>query len=272
MTAVDQAAPPAGVLLRQWRRHRRLSQLELSIRAEVSSRHLSFLETGRAAPSREMLLHLAETLEVPLRERNALLLAAGYAPVYPASPWGSAQLAEVRAAVQQVLTGFEPYPALAVDRHWHLLDQNRTVELLIRDAAAELLTPPTNVLRVSLHPAGLAPQIANHGEWRAHLLGRLRRQVDATADPRLADLYQELRSYPCADPVPDVELPGPGDIVVPLRLRFGEDELALLSTSTVFGTPLDVTVAELAVEAFFPADRATAGILAAALPAGGGRD
>lgn len=163
MTAGRQPPPSAGVLLRRWREHRRLSQLELANRAEVSSRHLSFVETGRSAPSRQLLRHLAETLEIPLRERNALLLAAGYAPTYQATPWGSPQLAAVRAAVQLVLTGFEPCPALAVDRCWNLVDRNRTVELLIRDAAPELLAPPVNVLRVSLHPAGLASRIVNLG-------------------------------------------------------------------------------------------------------------
>jgi transcriptional regulator with XRE-family HTH domain len=264
MTAVQRAPHSAGVLLRQWREHRRLSQLELSNRAEISSRHLSFVETGRSTPSRQMLLHLAEQLEIPLRERNSLLLAAGYAPMYAASPWGSPQLAALRAAVGLVLTGLEPYPALAVDRCWNLVEGNRTVGLLIGDAAAELLVPPVNVLRVAMHPAGLAPQIANFGEWRAHVLARVRRQVDETADPDLAALYRELQDYPCDDLVPDVETSRSGDLVIPLRIRFGDRQLALLSTTTVFGTPVDVTVAELAIESFLPADRATAEILAAA--------
>jgi hypothetical protein len=212
-----------------------------------------------------MLLHLAENLEVPLRERNQLLLAAGYAPTYQTMLWGSPKLAAVRAAVQLLLTGLEPYPALAVDRRWDLVDSNRTVGLLIRDAAPELLVPPVNVLRVSLHPAGLAPRIVNLGEWRTHLLARLRRQVDVTADLDLAVLYKELQGYPCEDPVPAVETPGPDDLVVPLRIRFGDRRLALFSTTTVFGTPLDVTVAELAIESFFPADRATAEVLSAAM-------
>jgi transcriptional regulator with XRE-family HTH domain len=252
------------VLLRRWRERRRLSQLELASRAEISSRHLSFVETGRSTPSRQMLLHLSEKLEVPLRERNSLLLAAGYAPIYPVTPWGAPQLAAVQAAVQLVLTGLEPYPALAVDRCWTLVDSNRTIGLLTSDVAPELLAPPVNVLRVALHPAGLAPRIANLGEWRAHLLARLRRQVAETADPDLAALYQELQGYPGDDLLPDAEPPGPGDLVIPLRVRLRGRQLALLSTTTVFGTPMDVTVAELAIESFLPADRVTAEILSSA--------
>jgi transcriptional regulator with XRE-family HTH domain len=250
-------------MLRQWRDLRRLSQLELSNRAGVSPRHLSFVETGRAAPSREMILNLAETLDVPLRMRNPLLLAAGYAPIYPENAWDSPQLAAVRSAVRQVLSGHEPHPALAVDRCWNLVDANRMLGLLTEGTAPELLTPPANVLRVSLHPDGVARRIGNLGEWRAHLLGRLRRQVDATADPDLTALYKELQSYPCDDPEPEVEVPGPGDIVVPLLIRQGDRELAFISTTTVFGTPLDITVAELAIESFFPADSATGSALRA---------
>lgn len=260
-TTVRQRPPPAGTLLRQWRARRRLSQLELSVHAKVSSRHLSFVETGRAAPSRDMILHLAEALDVPLRERNRLLLAAGYAPTYPETAMDSAAMAPVRAAVRQVLAGHEPYPSLAVDRHWHLVDANATVPLLTAAVGPELREPPVNVLRVSLHPDGMAPRIANLGEWRAHLLDRLRRQVAFTADPELAALHEELRGYPCGQPEPDVEVPGPGEVVVPLRFRDGDRELAFLSTTTVFGTPLDVTVAELAIESFFPADDATARVL-----------
>lgn len=263
MTAARPAPRPVGALLRQWRTRRRLSQLELSLRAEVSTRHVSFVETGRSTPSREMILRLAEELDIPLRERNHLLLAAGYAPGYPESTWGSPPLAAVRAAVQQVLTGHEPHPALAVDRGWHLVDANRTVGLLTRDAAPGLLASPVNVLRLSLHPDGIASRIANLGQWRAHLLGRLRRQADATADADLTALYKELQSYPCDDPEPEVDLPGPGDIVVPLRMRHGDRELSFVSTTTVFGTPLDVTVAELAIESFFPADEETASALTA---------
>jgi transcriptional regulator with XRE-family HTH domain len=252
---------PVGELLREWRARRRLSQLELAVRAEVSTRHLSFVETGRSAPSRQLVLHLAEQLDVPLRERNQLLLAAGYAPVYPQHALDSPQLSAVRAAVRQVVTGHEPYPAVAVDRGWNLVEANASVALLTAGVAARLLAPPMNVLRVSLHPAGLAPRIVNLGEWRAHLLGRLRRQLALAADPGLTGLYEELRGYPCDQPEPDVELPGPGEVVVPLRVRHDGAELAFFSTVTTFGTPLDVTVAELAIEAFFPADPATAAAL-----------
>jgi hypothetical protein len=210
-----------------------------------------------------MVLHLAEQLELPLRERNQLLLAAGYAPVYRETALDSPQLAAVREAVRQVLVGQEPYPALAVDRGWNLLEANAGVSLLTVGVPPELLAPPVNVLRVSLHPDGLAPRIVNLGEWRAHLLTRLRRQLALTADPELAALYDELRAYPCDQPEPEIELPGPGDVVVPLRIRHEAGELAFFSTVTTFGTPLDITVAELAIESFFPADPETAAVLRA---------
>jgi transcriptional regulator with XRE-family HTH domain len=252
---------PVGELLRKWREYRRLSQLELALQAAVSTRHLSFVETGRAMPSREMVLHLAEQLDLPLRERNRLLLAAGYAPVYAETALDAPHMAAVRGAVRQLLAGHEPYPALMVDRAWNLVDANASVALFTDGVAPALLAPPINALRVSLHPAGMAPRIANLGEWRAHLLGRLRRQIALTAGPELAALYDELRAYPCDQPEPTVELPGPGDVVVPLRLRHGDRTLAFFSTVATFGTPLDVTVAELAIESFFPADAATAAFL-----------
>jgi len=257
---------PVGELLRQWRERRRLSQLDLALQAEVSTRHLSFVETGRASPSREMVLHLAEQLDVPLRERNHLLLAAGYAPVYPESALDDPALAAIRDALRQVLRGHEPYPALVVDRAWSLVEANASVALFTEGVAPALLAPPANALRISLHPQGLAPRIANLGEWRAHLLARLRRQVALTADPALAALLQELRAYPCDQPEPEVELPGPGDVVVPLRLRHPDGELTFFSTVATFGTPLDVTVSELAIEAFFPANPATAAALHARAP------
>jgi transcriptional regulator with XRE-family HTH domain len=260
-TSVPRLPRPVGELLRQWRERRRLSQLELSIQAEISTRHLSFVETGRSAPSRDMVLHLAEHLDLPLRERNHLLLAAGYAPVYGENPLDSPQLAAVRTAVRQLLTSHEPYPAAVVDRAWNLVDANASLTLFTAGAAPELLAPPANVLRVSLHPGGLAPRIVNLGEWRAHLLGRLHRQVSMTADPALSELYDELRGYPCDLPVPEVELPGPGDVVVPLRIRHEGRELAFFSTVATFGTPLDVTVAELVIESFFPANAETVAAL-----------
>jgi len=263
VTSAAHVHRPVGELLREWRERRRLSQLALALEAEVSARHLSFVETGRSRPSRDMILHLAEKLEVPLRERNHLLLAAGYAPIYGETVLDSPRLEAVRAAVRQVLAGHEPYPAVVVDRGWNLVDANRSVALFTSGVPRELLAPPTNVLRVSLHPDGMAPRIANLGEWRAHLLGRLRRQVALTADPALATLYDELRAYPCDQPAPEIELPEPGAVVAPLRLRHDGRELAFFSTVATFGTPLDVTVAELVIESFFPADADTAAALRA---------
>jgi transcriptional regulator with XRE-family HTH domain len=258
MTTALQLQRPVGELLRQWRERRRLSQLELALDADISTRHLSFVETGRSMPSREMVLHLAEQLDLPLRERNQLLLAAGYAPVYAETPLDAGQLSAVRAAVRQVLRGHEPYPAVVVDRGWNLVEANAGLTLLTQGVAPDLLAPPVNALRVSLHPDGMAPRIVNLGEWRSHLLGRLRRQITLTADPTLLSLYEELRAYPCDQPEPEIELPGPGDVVVPLRIRNSDRELAFFSTVATFGTPLDITVAELAIESFFPADPDTA--------------
>jgi transcriptional regulator with XRE-family HTH domain len=261
MTTTQPLSRPVGELLRQWRERRRLSQLDLALQAEISTRHLSFLETGRSRPSRDMLLRLAEQLEVPLRERNHLLLAGGYAPAFGQTALDAPQMAAVRAALRQVLAGHEPYPAVVVDRAWNLVDANAAAAVLVGQADPALRAPPVNVLRVSLHPAGMAPLIVNLGEWRAHLFGRLRREIALTADPGLAELYQELRAYPCDQSEPDVEVPGPGDVVVPLRLRHGDRELSFLSIMASFGTPLDVTVAELAIESFFPADPATGAAL-----------
>lgn len=250
------ATARVGDLLRGWRTRRRLSQLDLALEAGISSRHLSFVETGRAQPSRDMVLNLSETLEVPLRQRNAMLLSAGYAPIFPQRPLDDPALAAARTAVDQVLRGHEPYPALAVDRHWTLTAMNGAVGGLLDGVDNALLAAPINVLRVSLHPQGLAPRIRNLASWRAHLLARLNRQVDLSADPVLAALMRELASYPApVGPRPGV---GDGGIVVPLELEAGGGVLSLFSTTTVFGTPIDVTLAELAIEAFYPADAETA--------------
>ena len=249
------ATLPVGVQLREWRQRRRLSQLDLSVDAEVSTRHLSCVETGRAMPSREMVLRLADRLEVPLRERNRLLTAAGYAPMYGERRLDDPALAAARAAVELVLKAHEPCPALAVDRHWNLVSYNRAVPPLLEGAAPELLQPPLNVLRLSLHPAGLAPRIANLAQWRAHLLARLRQQVAVSADATLAALAEELRAYPGPHDADDAH----GDaVVVPLRLVTPAGTLSFISTTTVFGTPVDITLSELALETFFPADAATA--------------
>jgi hypothetical protein len=205
-----------------------------------------------------MVLHLADRLEVPLRERNSLLVAAGYAPVYTRTALDSPELAPVRAAVRQILTGHDPYPAVVVDRYWNLLDANASASFLTAGAAEHLVGPSTNVLRLALHPEGMAPQIINLGEWRAHLLGQLRRQLAVVADPELTELYRELAAYPCDDEEPDIELtPSAGNLVVPLRIRRCDTELSFFSTIATFGTPLDVTVAELVIESFFPADDTT---------------
>ncbi|HUJ98593.1 MAG TPA: helix-turn-helix transcriptional regulator [Stellaceae bacterium] len=253
------SARPVGDLLREWRQRRRLSQLDLALEADISTKHLSFVETGRALPSRDMVIHLADRLEIPLRERNRLLVAAGYAPVFRERPLGDPALDAVRRAVDQVLAGHEPYPALAVDRHWTLIAANAAVAPLLAGVAASLLEPPVNVLRLSLHPEGLAPRIANLAEWRGHLLARLDRQIDLTADPALSALRDELERYrpPPLSRRRPTELPAASP-VVPLELVTQAGVLAFVSTVTVFGTPIDVTVSELAVEAFFPADAATA--------------
>jgi transcriptional regulator with XRE-family HTH domain len=252
-----------------------LSQLALALDAEVSTRHLSFLETGRARPSREMLLRLTERLEVPLRERNTMLLAAGFAPAYPERDLDDPALGAARAAVDRVLTGHEPFPALAVDRSWTLVAANRVVPALLSGVTPKLLQPPINVLRLSLHPDGLAAQIANLPEWRAHLLARLSRQVELTADSRLSDLLQELRGYDANRDTRDAEQPvsdhDPASLAVPLRLHTEHGTLSLLGTTMVFGTPVDVTLSELAIEAFFPADAATADLLQRFAPNAAGR-
>jgi transcriptional regulator with XRE-family HTH domain len=243
-----------GPLLKTWRTRRRLSQLELALEAGVSTRHLSFLETGRSRPSERMVLHLAERLEIPLRERNRLLLAAGYAPIFGQRHLDEPELAPVKEALDQLLAGHEPFPAIVVDRGWNVVAANAAIAMLTAGAAAHLLEPPINALRLSLHPEGLAPRIINLGQWRAHLLRDLEAQAAATGDAALYALHEELSQLPG----PEGE-PGPHDIFLPLRIQ-GPDggELRFLSTRTTFGTALDVTVSELAIEAFFPADKPTA--------------
>ncbi len=250
---------PIGDMLREWRQRRRLSQLELSLDAEISTRHLSFLETGRSQPSRGMVLRLAERLEVPLRDRNILLHAAGYASVFPERPLDDPALHAARQAIDQVLAGHEPYPALAVDRHWTLVAANAAVARLLAGVDAALLTPPVNVLRLALHPQGMAPRTANLGEWRAHLLARLGHQIQIGGDPVLVRLMRELREYPAPPDARD-EIDAAA-FVVPFRLNTETGTLAFFSTTTVFGTPVDITLSELAIEAFYPADPATADAL-----------
>ena len=250
---------PFGDLLREWRQRRRLSQLGLALDAEVSAKHLSFVETGRAQPSREMVLRLAERLDVPLRERNAMLLAAGFAPLYRERPLVDPALQSARLAIDRLLAAHEPYPALAVDRHWNVALANRLVAPLIAGAAAHLASPPINVLRLSLHPQGLAPRIVNLAQWRAHLLQRLQGQVEVSGDAELTELLDELREYPLhqngSSTAEEFDVAG---VVVPLQLAVDGGVLSFFSATTIFGSPVDVTLAELAIESFFPADAATA--------------
>jgi len=251
-----------GTLLRDWRQRRHLSQLALACEAEISSRHLSFMETGRSAPSREMILHLAEQLKVPLRERNVLLVAGGYAPMFRERSLDAPELDAARQAIDLVLRGHEPYPALAIDGHWNLITSNRVVPLLLEGVDASLLQSPTNVLRLTLHPGGLASRIVNLQEWRAHLLDRLAKQIELSADATLIDLMKELRSYQQTTAATagsdNREKRDYAGVVVPLELAVNGAVLAFFSTTTVFGTPVDITLSELALESFFPANSATA--------------
>jgi transcriptional regulator with XRE-family HTH domain len=251
------SARPVGQLLREWRERRRLSQLELSIQAEISTRHLSFIETGRSRPTPAMIVKLTDQLEVPLRERNQLLLAGGYAPMYPEHVLDAPELDRIRDALALVLAAHEPYPALVINRWWELVDANSALAALTGGCAEHLLTPPVNVLRLSLHPDGLASRIVNLAQWRAQLLGQVRRRAERTGDAKLAALYDELRGYPGEI---DASLPL-DNVVLALRLRTEHGELALFSVAAALETAADVTISELVIETFYPADSATAGVL-----------
>ena len=256
------ATRPFGDHLRHWREQRRLSQLDLASHADISTRHLSFVETGRSLPSREMVLRLAERLAVPLRERNALLVAAGYAPMYRERALDDPASAAAREAVDLILRSHEPFPALAIDRHWNLLAANAMLAPLLDGVDPALLQPPVNVLRLSLHPLGLAARIVNLTQWRQHLFERLREQIAHTADPMLVALLDELRAYPAHDATDAEPLPGEHrGIAIPLRLQTPRGVLTFISTTTVFGTAVDVTLQELALETFLPADAFTGGRL-----------
>ena len=265
--------PAVGELLRRWRNHRRRSQLDVALDAEVSQRHLSFVESGRAAPSRSLLLRLVRELEVPLREQNRLLVAGGFAPVYRERSLDDPDLAAARRAVERVLAAHEPHPALAVDRHWNQIFANRAVTPLLAGAAEHLLQPPINVLRFTLHPEGLAPRILNYRACRGHLLRRLRAQIDHWPDSGLLDLLTELESYPPppgAAPAPAAVPSDPspeslGGIALLMEIESEAGPLRFLTTTTVFGSPYDVLLSELAIESFFPADDATAAVMRAAV-------
>jgi len=261
------APVPVGTLLRGWRERRRLTQLELALRAEVSARHLSFVETGRSRPTSEMILRLAQHLDVPLRERNVLLLSGGYAPAFPVNQLADPPMQAVHEAIEHVLRAHEPYPAVVIDARWELVAANDAVPLLTEGVAAGLLEPPVNVLRLSLHPEGMAPRIVNLAKWRAHLVDRLSRDIESTADPALIELRDELAGYPSP---PLGSRPDTRAILVPLRLRVRGGVLSLFSTTTVFGTPREVTLSELAIESFYPADAPTAAFFNRIQPSGGG--
>jgi transcriptional regulator with XRE-family HTH domain len=251
-------AHPVGRLLREWRQRRRLSQLDLACDAGISTRHLSFVETGRAHPSRDMLLHLSEQLDVPVRERNVLLVAAGYAPIFPERPLADPAMAAARAAIDLVLERQKPYPAFALDRHWTIVASNAALPELYNAVTADLLQPPVNAMRLSLHPQGLAPQIANLGEWRAHLLHRLRHQIELTADRGLIELLREVSDYPAPADKASLAKNLEHNIAVPFKIKTDGVVLSFFSMTTVFGTPVDVMLSELALELFFPADDETA--------------
>jgi transcriptional regulator with XRE-family HTH domain len=264
--AVPEAAPPVGALLREWRQRRNLSQHEVALRSAVSARHLSFIETGRSRPSREMVLHLADRLDVPLRERNRLLLAAGFAPVFSERSFDDGELAPIRDALQRFLRAHEPYPALVVDRHWNVVAANRGIAYVNRDIAPELREPPANALRIALHPDGLASRISNLANWSGYLLARLRREIEATGDPELEALYEELVAYPGTTTEFDPARPlNSNDALFMQELRLDDRALAFFCTLTTFGTPRDVTLAELTIVTFYPANSATAEAVTAAV-------
>ena len=264
MTTISRP-PTVGTLLRDWRQRRRLSQLDLSNEAAVSARHLSFVETGRSRPSRELVLHLAEHLEVPLRDRNALLLAAGYSPNFPETPLDASEMRPVRDALDKILAGHEPFPAVVVDRRWDLVSMNApAARVLAEGVDPALLAPPANALRISLHPDGMAPRIENLAEWSAHLLERLQRQAATSGDPDLQRLHDELAALPGVVAAGSHPTSAAERLFTPLVLRVPDGPpLRFFSTVATFGTALDITIAELSIESFFPADAETAAALGA---------
>ncbi|MFF7865673.1 helix-turn-helix domain-containing protein [Streptomyces qaidamensis] len=256
----------AGPLLRAWREQRRISQLELALRADSSARHISFIETGRSRPSEEMVLRLAEHLDVPMRERNALLLAAGYAPRYPETPLDDPALGALREGIERLIGGYEPYPALVVDALYNVVAANRGVMTLVDGVGEALLEPPLNAMRLALHPQGLAPRIRNLRAWRGHLLEQMERQIALHRSEPLRALYEEVAAYPVpdADPADEPSEPVPY-FALPLRIEHEGRTLSFVSSISTFNTPMDVTVAELAIETLLPADPATAKYLQASL-------
>ncbi|MFD5008930.1 helix-turn-helix domain-containing protein [Streptomyces chartreusis] len=256
-----------GPLLRAWREQRRVSQLELALRADSSARHISFIETGRSRPSEEMVLRLAEHLEVPVRERNALLLAAGYAPRYPETPLDDPALDALRAGMEQLIQGYEPYPALVVDAMYNVHAANRGILMLLDDIPEHLLQPPLNAMRLTLHPDGLAPRIRNLREWRGHLLAQMQRQIALHRSEPLRELYEEVAAYPVPEDAPGAEPEEPVPyFALPMQIEHEGRVLSFISSISTFNTPMDVTVAELAIETLLPADPATVKYLQSLLP------
>ncbi|MEU3054260.1 helix-turn-helix domain-containing protein [Streptomyces griseus] len=262
-----------GPLLRDWREQRRISQLELALRADSSARHISFIETGRSRPSEDMVLRLAEQLDIPVRERNALLVVAGYAPRYAQTPLDDPAMTALREGLDRLLAAYEPYPALVVDGVYGVVAANRGIALLLEGVSEKLLAPPVNAMRLTLHPDGLAPRIVNLPEWRADLLAQMDRQIALVRSPELRALYDEVAAYPVparADGTdgtePGQEQERPAAFALPMRLEHGGRVLSFVSSIATFNTPMDVTVAELAIETFLPADRETAAYLHAHVP------
>ncbi|MFF8605956.1 helix-turn-helix domain-containing protein [Streptomyces sp. NPDC015346] len=254
-----------GPLLRGWRERRRLSQLELALRADSSARHISFVETGRSRPSEDMVLRLAEQLDVPVRERNALLLAAGYAPRFTESTLDDPRLDTLREGIEQLLAGYDPYPALVVDGSYTVVAANESIGMLLTGVPDHLLTPPMNAMRITLHPEGLAPRIRNLREWRGHLLAQMERQIALARSEALRELYEEVAAYPLPEATGepgDREDPEPYPyFALPMRIEHDGRVLSFVSSISTFNTPMDVTVAELAIETFLPADPATVAYL-----------
>ncbi|MEU3051350.1 MULTISPECIES: helix-turn-helix transcriptional regulator [unclassified Streptomyces] len=263
-----------GPLLRSWRERRRVSQLELALRADSSARHISFVETGRSRPSEAMVLRLAEHLDVPVRERNALLLAAGYAPRYAETPVDAPALGALRQGIDRLLLGYEPYPALVVDGTYTVVAANRGVTMLLDGVAGHLLAPPLNAMRLTLHPEGLAPRIRNLPQWRGHLLEQMQRQIALVRSAPLRALYEEVAGYPvpagkgptAAEGREEGPFAGHPYVALPLRIEHAGRVLTFVSSISTFNTPLDVTVAELAIETFLPADEETASHLRSLTP------
>jgi transcriptional regulator with XRE-family HTH domain len=259
--AAGPSQPEVGELLRGWRERRRVTQLQLALDAGVSARHLSFIETGRSQPGRETLMQVLEQLKVPFREQNRLLLAAGHAPAFPERSLDDPDLAPVREALDVILSGHEPYPAIAVDRVWNLIAANEAMLALVAPAEIDpgLLEPPVNVMRLGLHPRGLGQLFVNLGDWHAHWLEHLDRQLTATGDERLAALIDEVSRYPVPEPERDVaSTSGGSEMLGPVRVRTADGELSFFGMFASFDTPFEVTTSELAIELLFPADAETA--------------